>query len=202
MQPDQQNNQTDPVESLGSVNDGQEVASTIESKAQVGGARKKRLSISLIITLAVIVLMVTAVIIGKFTGVMHIGLKSPSQQVSLRTIVCDMDDIEALNAFFDDAEHTEESINRLTFLSGAIQSRDNNEDDPNCQYIIWHVAMMLNDLDGMKKSLANIKRINEKGYFIDGNFFLVDSIRGIDATTTWFIEHQDIDMENYSEGEG
>ena len=125
-----------------------------------------------IITVIVVAVLIVAIVTARITGVMYIGFKSPSQQVSHRTIVCDIYDIRALESVFA----SDDFMTKSAPLSEDIKSRDNNESDPNCQYIIWHTAIMLNDLIAMESSLSNLKHLNEKGYFVSGNFPFIDTI--------------------------
>ena len=131
-----------------------------------------------VITAIVIAIVVAVIVVAKCVGVMYIGFKSPSQQVSIRTIVCGSDDIAYFNALFESEEWEGE---RLISFANDMQARPNSDKDPNCQYIVWYVAAFITaDLGGMEQSLANLKHLNEKGHFLSGDLLFVYTIRNME----------------------
>ena len=137
-------------------------------------AKKRKSRKGLFAIIIILVVVVAAVAAGFATGRLYVGLKTPSQKitvseksqkVTVTTVVCGDDVINQFNqayANFTNEAAFQNLINKIKSLSGY-------SDDASCQQMLFIYSVYKNDSAGEKAAGAVLTKLHNEGIFPNNN---------------------------------
>jgi hypothetical protein len=123
-----------------------------------------------------ILIVAVVLIITTLSGFVAIVFKQPSQKIVLVNKVCS----EEIIATYNQASLLEQrtgsadySVDKQTLdkLAADIKSKKNYLEDPTCQAILLSIAVINEDFEAAKSSLALLKELQDK------NLYIADTLR-------------------------
>jgi len=125
-------------------------------------SKKKSWNKCTTISIIAAVIMITAAVVAKMTGVMYFGFKSPDQQVALRSVACGDDIIEDFSRIM---AYQALEPNIFVSIADRVRNIDNYRNDVNCVFIMAANATTTDNSTDLEKYLNDLDNFSNQGLY-------------------------------------